>query len=310
MPPATGARTPGTCASTAASDSAAGSRNSPAPRSPPGTGAAAPAPLRIARRRPGGRARGGQRHQPQRRCGDDPQRPFRADQQLRQVVAAIVLLQRRKAIMHAAVRQHRLDAATSPRIDRSAAPACRPHWSRRGHRRSHCPSPPASAESAAPAQAPHRAGRTGSPPPPRRRAPPPHRRCVSVHPRSDRISADPSAGGVAPPTIELLPPCGTSATRCRAAAATTAATSAVEAGASSAGAVPRNRCRQSIVHGAISADRSRYPSTPASGRDRRAVRIGGSHARPLPRTPRRSTIAAPARLRRRCGSHPPFNDRR
>ena len=28
--------------------------------------------------------------------------------------------------------------------------------------------------------------------------------------RSDRISADPSSGGVAPPTIDVLPPCGTS----------------------------------------------------------------------------------------------------
>src|SRR3546814_7150463 len=30
--------------------------------------------------------------------------------------------------------------------------------------------------------------------------------------RSDRISAEPSAGGVAPPTMDVLPPCGTSGT--------------------------------------------------------------------------------------------------
>ena len=70
--------------------------------------------LRIARRRPGGRTCGGQRHQPQCRCGDDPQRPFRTDQQLRQVVTPIVLLQCGKPVMHAAVRQHRLDARDQP----------------------------------------------------------------------------------------------------------------------------------------------------------------------------------------------------
>ena len=49
----------------------------------------------------------------------------------------------------------------------------------------------------------------------------------------------PSAGGVAPPTIEVLPPCGTSATPMLARAAPTiAATSAVEAGARIAGAAP------------------------------------------------------------------------
>ena len=56
--------------------------------------------------------------------------------------------------------------------------------------------------------------------------------------RSDRISADPSAGGVAPPTIDVLPPCGTNATPNSAANATVAATSCVDAGARIAAAAP------------------------------------------------------------------------
>ena len=42
---------------------------------------------------------------------------------------------------------------------------------------------------------------------------------------SERIRADPSSGGVAPPTIDVLPPCGTSATPFCAASVTIAATS-------------------------------------------------------------------------------------
>ena len=59
---------------------------------------------------------------------------------------------------------------------------------------------------------PPRADRRGSRPP--RRPPVPAAGSIErirFIRRSDRISADPSAGGVAPPTIEVLPPCGTSA---------------------------------------------------------------------------------------------------
>jgi hypothetical protein len=47
---------------------------------------------------------------------------------------------------------------------------------------------------------------------------------------SDMISADPSEGGVAPPTIDVLPPWGTSATPNLEADATIAATSSVDDG--------------------------------------------------------------------------------
>ena len=56
--------------------------------------------------------------------------------------------------------------------------------------------------------------------------------------RSDRISAAPSAGGVAPPTMEVLPPWGVSGTPCARAAVTIATTSPVESGWSSAGLRP------------------------------------------------------------------------
>jgi hypothetical protein len=70
--------------------------------------------------------------------------------------------------------------------------------------------------------------------------------------RSDRIKPLPSSGGVAPATIDVLPPCGTSGTFCCAASATTAATSAVLAGARIAAARPCTFPRQSVSHGSIS----------------------------------------------------------
>ena len=70
--------------------------------------------------------------------------------------------------------------------------------------------------------------------------------------RSDRISADPSGGGVAPATIPVLPPCGTSGTRCSAASLTISATSSVDFGARIARAAPCTRPRQSVSHGSIS----------------------------------------------------------
>ena len=54
----------------------------------------------------------------------------------------------------------------------------------------------------------------------------------------DRISALPSAGGVAPATIEVLPPCGTNATPSALAALTTLITSSRVVGAINAGARP------------------------------------------------------------------------
>ena len=70
--------------------------------------------------------------------------------------------------------------------------------------------------------------------------------------RIDSSSADPSAGGVAPAAMPVLPPCGTSGTRCSAASLTISATSSVEAGARIAGAAPCTRPRQSVTHGSIS----------------------------------------------------------
>ena len=51
------------------------------------------------------------RHQPQRDRGDDAERAFRADQQLFQIIAAIVLLERGEAAVERAIGQHRLDAS-------------------------------------------------------------------------------------------------------------------------------------------------------------------------------------------------------
>ena len=67
------------------------------------------------------------------------------------------------------------------------------------------------------------------------------------------MSADPSGGGVAPPTIDVLPPWGTSGTLCLPARPTIAATSWVEEGESTATALPWNLPRQSVSHGSMSA---------------------------------------------------------
>jgi hypothetical protein len=58
---------------------------------------------------PGDRPRTDRRHQLQAGGGDDAKRAFGADQQVREIVAAIVLLERRKPLIEAAIGEHRLD---------------------------------------------------------------------------------------------------------------------------------------------------------------------------------------------------------
>ena len=73
--------------------------------------------------------------QPQRRGGDDAQRAFRSDQQLLEVEAAIVLLERsqRRRIRCRRPAPPRARAPARASI-RGAAPACRRHWSRSARR--------------------------------------------------------------------------------------------------------------------------------------------------------------------------------
>ena len=61
-------------------------------------------------RRPRGLDRLRPRHQPQHRRGDDAERAFRADEQVAQVVAGVVLLQLVEVVQDAAVGQHHLEA--------------------------------------------------------------------------------------------------------------------------------------------------------------------------------------------------------
>ena len=58
----------------------------------------------------GGRDGGGARKQPERCRGHDAERAFGADEELLQVVAGVVLAQRRQLVEHAPVRQHDLEA--------------------------------------------------------------------------------------------------------------------------------------------------------------------------------------------------------
>ena len=130
--PASGARVPGMCLSTSSSESC-GTSSKPSTLS-----------VRASRKRsrssacagavdpgPGDRARRDRRHQPQRDRGDHAERAFGADQQLVEAVAAIVLLERRQAVVDRAVGQHRLDPRDQRRASsRTSAPGCRRHWSR------------------------------------------------------------------------------------------------------------------------------------------------------------------------------------
>ena len=132
-----------------------------------------------------------------------------------EVVAAIVLLQRRESVMTEPSASTASTPATSPRIVPN---------------RSTCV-PPALVDTKPPIVAlPRAPSVSGKRRPDRQRGIVEGRRgstpaSTTANPasasiermrfsrRSDRISALPSAGGVAPPTIELLPPCGTSGTR-------------------------------------------------------------------------------------------------
>ena len=221
--PASGGRVPGMCLSTSSSESCGTS-------SKPST-----LLVRASRKRssverarrafdagPGDRARGDRRDQPQRDGGDHAERPLGADQQLVEAVAAIVLLEARQAVVDATVGQHGLDARRPARASsRTSAPGCRRRWSRSARRSCSCRARRASAESACRSRARRRAAWRGSRRPRRPRAG--SRRSIErmrFIRRSDSSSAEPSAGGVAPAAMPVLPPCGTSGTRCSAASLT------------------------------------------------------------------------------------------
>ncbi len=78
------------------------------------------------------------------------------------------------------------------------------------------------------------------------------------------ITASPRGEGVAPPASPVLPPWGTSGTRPAAAAATTAATSAVDRGQTIIAAAPRTRPRQSTRCGASTSAALLQPSPTAA----------------------------------------------
>ncbi len=98
----------------------------------------------------------------------------------------------------------------------------------------------------------------------------------------DRLSTscDPSSEGTAPPTMEVLPPCGTTATPSRAHSASTAATSAVSAGRTTAGVRPWYSRRQSSQKGAASAPVS-SPRSPTRA-CRRSSSAGGGRVSGIP----------------------------
>ena len=161
---------------------------------------------------PGDRARDDRRDQLEPRGGDDAERAFGADQQLVEAGAAIVLLEPGQAVVDRAVGQHRLD----PLDQRAHRPEAK-HLRAAGVGRDQ----PADGRAALGAERQREAlAGVGGGVVERfeddagfgdARWPGSIARMRFIR-RSERISALPSAGGVAPPTIEVLPPCGTSAT--------------------------------------------------------------------------------------------------
>ena len=217
------ARVPGTCSSTSCSESAGTSSN---PSTVPVSRfeEAEQVERRCGARNPGpgDGTRGDRRDEPQRRRGDDPERAFGADQQLVEAVAAIVLLERGQAVVDRAVGQHRLDPRDQ-RAHRAEAQHLRAPGVGRDEAADGAAAARAQRQRKAPADLAARSCRSARITPASATA-----RLASALDRAQRgssaaatgSSALPSAGGVAPATMPVLPPCGTSGTRCSAASAT------------------------------------------------------------------------------------------
>ena len=144
--------------------------------------------------------------------GNDAQRPLGADQQLVEDRPPIVLLERGKAVVNRPVGQHRLDPRHQP-AHRPEAKYLRAPGVGRDQ----------PADSATPARRPASAGIGGRSPeaaswrwcrmtPASATASCPSIERIRFIRRSDNSNADPSAGGVAPPTMPVLPPWGTRGT--------------------------------------------------------------------------------------------------
>ena len=81
--------------------------------------------------------------------------------------------------------------------------------------------------------------------------------------RSDNSNASPLSPGVAPPTIDVFPPCGTMGIPAFAQSVTMNATSFVLSGETSAHALPRYRPRQSVSHGESTSGSCEKPAGPS-----------------------------------------------
>ena len=179
------------------------------------------------------------------RGGDDAERPLRADEQVLQVVARVVLLQALEAVPDAPVGQHHLEAEHQlARIAVSQHARRRRRWWRGCRRSGSCPPTAGSAGTAdrrcrlPPAPRPA----SGRPRPswcsPQGRA----RARASRRPTESRISP---RIGVCPPTRPVLPACGTTGMPCSWASARIRDTSSVVPGRSTIDARPSYMPRHS-----------------------------------------------------------------
>ena len=207
--------------------------------------------------------RGG-REEPQHGAGDDAEGALRADEELREVVAGVVLAERRGARPTRGRRAARPRGRAPARGScRSAAPRCRRRWSTRlppmvqlpsepsdiGKSRSTFSAAACTSASTTPAST-VTVPATGS-----------TSRTRRIRPRESTTWL-PDASGTPPPTSPVLPPCGTTATPAAAQAATTAATSSVEPGRTTARARPAWVPVQSTTYAATSASSVRTWSAP------------------------------------------------
>ena len=191
-------------------------------------------------------ARREQRDEPPADARDQPERPLGADEQRGQVVAGVVLEQPGGAVDHAAVGEHRLqpgDAGAHGPVAQRAHPARVGGHQPAGGRAVAGAEVDGGIQARAARVRLQRGERDARPDVDLERAAVDlarARRAASARRRPRR-----RAGRLAP-TIPVFPPCGTIAAPCSAQARTTATTSAVSAGRTTARARPEKRPVQSV----------------------------------------------------------------
>ena len=255
----------------------------------------------VGQRRQRDRRLGRAREKLQRRRGDDAERAFRADEEIAQVVAGVVLLQGAQAVPHLPVGRHHLEPQASARARcRRPARRRRRRWSPARRRSGSCLPTAGSAETAGRLPRRRPAPRPRSRPPRRSSCRPPRR------PRGLRFSRDSEsttcvrrARGSARRRARCCRPAGRCRCRPRARSARICATSRVEPGRNTSGGGARVQAAQLAQVGQL----------PIGVRDgvRRTDDIGHAGEAPRRRRGRRQRSSAAICAACRAPAHGPLS---